>query len=37
MHKFWHDNVKLNYGEKTKLCYRDTGSFLVCIKIGDIY
>ena len=29
--------VKLKYGEKAKLCYMDTGSSIVHIKIDDIY
>ena len=28
--------MKAKYGEKTKLCYRDTDSFTVYIKTGDI-
>ena len=36
MYKFWYDYVKLNYGEKPKFCYMDTGSFIVCIKTDDI-
>ena len=37
MYEFWHDYVKHKYGEKAKLCYMDTGSFLVYIKTDDIY
>ena len=37
MHNFWHDHVKPKYGEETKLCYMDTGSFIVYIKTDDIY
>ena len=33
---FWYDYVKPFYGEKAKLQYRDTGSFIVCIKTDDI-
>ena len=29
--------VKPKYGEKTKLCYMYTDSFIVSIKIDDIY
>ena len=29
MHEFWYDYVKPNYDEKVKLCYVDTGSFIV--------
>ena len=34
---FWYDYVKLKYGEKVKLCYMDTDSFIVYIKTDDIY
>ena len=37
MYEFWYDYVKLKYGEKGKLCYMDTESFIVWIKINDIY
>ena len=36
MHEFWYDYLKLIYGEKVKLCYMDTGSFIVYIIAGDI-
>ena len=31
-HEFLYDYVKPKYGEKVKLCYMDTGSFVVYIK-----
>ena len=37
VHELWHDYVKPKYGEKAKLCYMDTGSFIVYIKTDDIY
>ena len=37
MYEFWYDYVKPKYGEKAKLCYMDTDSFIVYIKIEDIY
>ena len=37
MDEFWYDCVKAKYGEKTKLCHIDTDSFIVYIKIEDIY
>ena len=37
MYQFWYDYVKPEYGERAKLCYMDTGSFIVYIKIDDIY
>ena len=32
MYEFWYDYVKPKYGEKAKLCYMDTDSFIVYIK-----
>ena len=37
MYEFWYDYVKAKYGEKAKLCYLDTDSFIVYIKTDDIY
>ena len=37
MCEFWYDYVKLKIGEKTKLCYMDTDSFIAHIKTDDIY
>ena len=37
LYEFWYDYVKLNCGEKTKLCYMDTDSFIVYIKTDNIY
>ena len=37
IYEFWYDYVKQKYGEKVKLCNTDTDSFIVYIKIGDIY
>ena len=37
MYKFWYNYVKQKYGEKTKLCYMDTDSFIVYIKTDDVY
>ena len=31
------DYVKSKYGENAKLCFRDTDSFIVHVKINDIY
>ena len=36
MYEVWYDYVKPKYGEKVKLCYMDTDSFLVYIKTEDI-
>ena len=37
MYEFWYDYLKPEYGEKTKLYYMDTDSFIVYIEIDDIY
>ena len=34
-YELWYDYVKQRYGEKAKLCYVDTSSFIVHIKIAD--
>ena len=36
-HDFWYDHIKPKYGEKAKLYYMDTDSFIAHIKTGDIY
>ena len=37
MYEFWYDYVKPKYGENVKLCYIDTGSFIIHVKTNDIY
>ena len=37
MYEFWYGYVKPKYGENAKLCYMDTDSFIVHVKIDDIY
>ena len=37
MYEFRHDYIKLKYEEKAKFCYMDRVSFIVYIKIEDIY
>ena len=34
---FWHDYVKLKYGENPKIWFMDTDSFIVHVKTDDIY
>ena len=36
-YEFWYDFVKPKYGEKSKLCYIDTGPFNVHVRTKDIY
>ena len=37
MYDFWYDYIKPKYGQKEKLCHRNTDSLLVCIKTNNIY
>ena len=37
MYEFWYHHIKPKYGEKVKLSYMDTDSFIVYIKTDDIY
>ena len=35
MYKFWYDYISPKYGDKAKLCYTDTDSFIIQIKTED--
>ena len=37
MYEFWYDYVKPKYQNNAKLCYIDTGSFIINIKAEDFY
>ena len=37
MHKFWYDYFKPKYGDRAKLCYTDTESFITDIKTEDFF
>ena len=37
MYEFWYDYIKLKYGDRAKLCYIDTDSFIIYIEIEDFY
>ena len=37
MYEFWYDYMKPKYGDKVKLCYMDTDSFIMHIKTKDFY
>ena len=37
MYEFWYDYIKPKYGDKAKLCYMDTDSFVMHIKTEDFY
>ena len=37
MYEFWYDYIKPKYGDKARLCYMDTDSFIMYIKTADFY
>ena len=37
MYEIWYDYMKPRYTDNVKLCYMDTDSFIIPIKIGDFY
>ena len=37
MYEFWYDSIKPKYGDKARLCYMDTNSFVKHIKTEDTY
>ena len=37
MYKFWNDYIRRKYGDKVKLCYTDTDSFIIYIKAEDFF
>ena len=37
MYKFWYDNIKPKYEDRAKLCYTDTGSFIIHIITEDFF
>ena len=37
IYEFWYDYVKQKFGENAQLCYMDIDSFIVYVKINDIY
>ena len=37
MYEFWHDYLKPKYGDKVKLCYMDTDSFIIHVETEDFY
>ena len=37
MYEFWYDYIKPKYGDKARLCYIDTDSFVIDIKTEDFY
>ena len=37
MYELWHDYIKRKYQNNAKLCYMDTGSFIIHTKTEDFY
>ena len=37
IYEFWYDYIKPKYGDKARLCYMDTDSFIMQIKTEDFY
>ena len=37
MYKFWCDYINPKYGDRAKLCYTDTDSFVIYIKTKDFF
>ena len=37
MYEFWYDYIKLKYGDRAKLCYMDTDSFVIYIETEYFY
>ena len=37
MYEFWYDYIKTKYGDRAKLCYTDTDSFVIYIKTEDFF
>ena len=37
MYEFWYDYINPKYGDKGKMCYADTDSFIIYIKIENFF
>ena len=37
MYECWYDYVKPKHGENAKICYLGTNSFIIYVKLEDIY
>ena len=37
MYEFWYNYIRPKYGDKAKLCYTDTDSFIIYIKTEDFF
>ena len=37
MYEYWYDEMKIKYNDRVRLCYMDTGSFIMHIKTEDFF
>ena len=37
MYEFWYDYINPKYGDRAKICYADTDSFIIYIKTEDLF
>ena len=37
MYKFWYEYINPKYGDRAKICYTDTDSFIIYIKTEDFF
>ena len=37
MYEYWYDDMKPKYGDKIRLCYMETDSFIMHVKTEDFY
>ena len=37
MYEYWYDYLRPMYGDKIKLCYMDTDSFIIYVETEDFY
>ena len=37
MYKFWYEYIRPKYGDRVKLCYTDTDSFITYIKTEEFF
>ena len=37
VYEFWYDYLKPKYGDRVKLCYTDTDSFIIYLKTEDFF
>ena len=37
MYEFWYDYINPKYGDRAKICYADTDSFIINIKTEDSF